>query len=117
MGEHRDENAPIVGAVINNENSFHGSSVSAASVQPTGAEITYFEFVKPRKLYKTAFGNPRETIRTGSSPCHQDRARNNETRYAAKHMPKARATLPVNFIEAPLILAGGRTRKGRWYEL
>jgi hypothetical protein len=67
-------------------------------VQPTGAEITYFEFVKPRKLCKSAFGNPMEAIRTGSSPCHQDRARNNQMRYATKHMPKARATLPVHLL-------------------
>ena len=67
MREHGNENAPIVGAVINNENSFHGLSVSAASVQPTGAEITYFEFVKPRKskLWKTAFANPKGNNQNG----------------------------------------------------
>jgi hypothetical protein len=67
MGEHGDENAPIVGAVIDNENSFHGLTIAAASVQPTGAEITYFEFVKLRKsrLSKTAFGNPKGSNQNG----------------------------------------------------
>src|ERR1700731_4439605 len=66
MGEHGNENAPIVGAVINNENSFHGSSLGATSVQPTGVGITYFELVKPRKrkLWKIAFGNPKGSTRT-----------------------------------------------------
>jgi hypothetical protein len=49
MGEYGDENASIVGAVIDNENSFHKPDIVAASMQPSGAESTYFDFVKSRK--------------------------------------------------------------------
>jgi len=59
MGEHGDENAPIIGAVIDNEDSFHKPDIAAASMQLTSAENTYSEFVKSRKSRpsKTAFDN------------------------------------------------------------
>jgi hypothetical protein len=57
VGEHGDENTPIVGAVI--DNGCSQTSYAAASMQPKRAESTHFEFVKSRKsgLSKSAFGN------------------------------------------------------------
>src|ERR1700719_5027008 len=47
--QQRHENPPIGRAIIDNEDSFHGLNIAAASVHPTGAEITCFGCVKSRK--------------------------------------------------------------------